>query len=471
MTSPRSYSLLELCQSLRACIAQGFDGKYWIHAETLDVRTNASSGHCYLELVQKGEGGELVARMRAMMWRGVAGEVCSRFREQTGMDFVSGLEVMLLVSVGFHEQFGLSVVIHNIDPAYTLGDLARRKREIVAQLKREGLIGLNGQIALPRPIQRLAIISSASAAGYGDFVSHLGDTPEKFVFYTRLFPAGMQGEQAEVSILSALEQIEADRAKYDAVVLIRGGGAVAELSCFDSYALAKAIALFPLPVFCGIGHDRDLSIVDMVSAISLKTPTAVADYLLGLMRRELETVEELRLRLRMAIRELLAGYAERQDRLAHELQQPVHRRMRWQSDELYRLCHGLSIAANRYLQNSSAALAEIGNKLPLLLRERKLRLAQEMEALARRLAPAARQVHAQADLLLRLQEQAVRLSEPGCILRRGFTYVTIGDRFCTSAVGLQAGQLVELHFSDGSRQATVEGNTPPDRSRKNSTRI
>ncbi|GAD05641.1 hypothetical protein HQ45_06040 [Porphyromonas crevioricanis] len=457
MTIARSYSLVELCRSLRACIAHGFDGKYWIHAETLDVRTNESSGHCYLELVQKGEDDDrLIARMRASMWRNVAVEVCSRFKQQTGMDFASGMEVMLLVSVSFHEQFGLSLVIHNIDPAYTLGDLARRRREIVDRLKHEGLLERNRELPLPRPVRSLAIISSASAAGYGDFVHHLSDTTEGFVFYTHLYPAVMQGEQAERSILVALERIVADCRLYDAVVVIRGGGAVAELSCFDSYAIARAVALFPLPVICGIGHDRDCSVLDIVASVSLKTPTAVADYLISSMRKEADMIERLAMNLRMGAQQLLLGYADRQERLAIGLSQPLNRLMRCYADRLGSLEKSLAVEGHRFLQVEQRRLSGISDKLPLLRREQTNRLLQQLTLCCRRIAPAARQCLALRDRELSLHEQAIRLSEPKRILERGFVFVTGGNGlFHTRSSSLEAGERVCLHFADGQKIAHI----------------
>ena len=278
-------SLLELNSLVRRSITSCLPDEYWVQAELSDVRVNYS-GHCYLEFVQKdATGNALLAKARGIIWANVFTRLRSYFERETGQAFVSGLKVLVKVTVDFHELYGYSLTVVNIDPTYTLGDMVRRRKEILRQLDEEGILTLNKELELPVLTQRIAVISSATAAGYGDFCNQLLHNSFGFVFYPRLFQAIMQGEQVEQSIIQALDCINATRDNWDVVVIIRGGGATSDLSGFDTYDLAANCAQFPLPIITGIGHERDDTVLDMISHTRVKTPTAAAEFLINHVRQ------------------------------------------------------------------------------------------------------------------------------------------------------------------------------------------
>ena len=271
------YSLNNLVHN---AIADALPMRYWVTGELSEVR-ETTVGHCYIELVQRDEETqELVAKARGTVWARIYSLLRPYFLEQTGQPFAAGLKVLLQVSVGFHELYGYTLDVCDIEPAYTIGDIARHRQQIIKRLTDEGVIGLNKELDFPQLPQRIAVISSATAAGYGDFCDQLQNNRYGFVFYPRLFPAPMQGNGAEEGIIAALDTIAQEIDNWDVVVIIRGGGATSDLGCFDTYDLANNCAQFPLPIITGIGHLRDESVLDIVAHTSAKTPTAVAELLI-----------------------------------------------------------------------------------------------------------------------------------------------------------------------------------------------
>lgn len=293
MTAASPITLLELNSRLSAAIAAAPGLRdVWVCAETSDVRV--AGGHCYLELIQKDpDTGAQLARARATIWRSAYGRLAAGFRAVTGCDFASGIKVLVRVAVSYHPVYGLSLNIDAIDPEYTLGDLLRRRREMIARLTAEGIIDCNRSLGWPARPWRVAVISAAGAAGYGDFVHQLIDNPRRLRFSVELFAAVMQGDGAPASIVAALEAVAARQEQFDCVVLIRGGGATGDLACFDDYTLAANIALFPLPVIIGIGHERDVTLLDYVANLRVKTPTAAAEWLCGRVGAALDHVAAL----------------------------------------------------------------------------------------------------------------------------------------------------------------------------------
>ena len=278
-----AYSLLELNNMVRQSIERTMNTEYWVEAELSECRENR--GHCFMELIQKEEHSNTpIARASAKCWQSTWGMIGPYFERTTGQPLHAGLKVRLQVYPQFHEAYGFSWIITDIDPTFTLGDMARRRQEIIRQLKEEGVFDLQKELTLPLFSLNIAVISSQSAAGYGDFVNQLSDSP--YDFHTQLFPAIMQGEQVEESIVNALNAIynvcaDQQTSAFDCVVIIRGGGATADLSGFDALKLAENVAQFPIPIITGIGHDRDESILDMVSHTRVKTPTAAAQLLIS----------------------------------------------------------------------------------------------------------------------------------------------------------------------------------------------
>ncbi len=284
-------SLSELNRLIRNCIEENFSTSYWIVAEISEMRVN-QKGHCYLELVEK-EGDEMLAKMRATIWSYTYRNLSGWFESLTGDTLRPGIKILANVLVGFHEVFGLSLNIRDIDPQYTIGERARRRQEILEKLKKDGIAEMNKELPLPLVPQRIAVIGSPTSAGYQDFIQHLGNNSFGYRFRVELFQAMMQGKEAEHSIIQAMLDVNNKLTEFDLLVIIRGGGATLDLDCFDSYELASHVAQFPLPVVTGIGHERDETIADLVANTKLKTPTAVAEFIITGCRQFDENIEEL----------------------------------------------------------------------------------------------------------------------------------------------------------------------------------
>lgn len=299
-------SLLELNRRIGAAlsIAPGLDN-VWVTAETSDVRS--TGGHCYMELIQKDGSGAPVARCRAVIWASAFSRLSAKFAEAMGTRLRSDMKIMARVCVSFHAVYGFSLVINDINPEYTVGDLARRRMEIVARLQAEGVYDLNRELPMPRVPSRVAIVSARGAAGYGDFVRQLHNNSMRLRFTTTLFEAVLQGERTAPSVIAALDKIMARVDDFDCVVIIRGGGAVADLASFDDYDLASNVAQFPLPVVVGIGHDRDVTVLDYVAHTRVKTPTAAAELLVSIAGEAYQTVLETGSAILAAVRASVAG--------------------------------------------------------------------------------------------------------------------------------------------------------------------
>ena len=302
----KSYALSQLNKMVRDAIDMQLPDEYWVEAELSECREH--NGHCYLELIEKDEHTNTpVARASAKCWRQTWLMVKPYFERTTGEPLRTGMKVLLKVYAQFHEAFGFSWIVTDIDPNYTLGDMARKRLEIIRQLKEEGVFDLQRELRIPLFAKRIAVISAENAAGYGDFCRQLEDNEYGFRFEVTLFPAIMQGEQVEQSIIAALERIYALNTSFDVVVIIRGGGATADLSGFDTLALAENVAQFPLPVITGIGHERDESIIDMVAHTRVKTPTAAAALLIDHLRQVLERINSAQQRITTAIFQRIAN--------------------------------------------------------------------------------------------------------------------------------------------------------------------
>ena len=358
----QAISLYELNGLVKRSIRSCLPDTYWVQAELSDVRTNYS-GHCYLEFVQKDAGGNnLIAKARGTVWSNIFKMLKPYFEQETGQSFTSGIKVLVEVSVEFHELYGYSLTVLDIDPTYTVGDMERKRREILRQLEEEGVIDLNKELEMPMLPQRVAVISSATAAGYGDFCNQLANNPRGYGFRTELFPAIMQGERVEESVIAALDVIYERMEEFDVVVIIRGGGATSDLSGFDTYALAANVAQFPLPIITGIGHERDDTILDMVAHTRVKTPTAAAEYLIACMDRVAERLDDLSFRLQQGVRNRLLWEHRRMESLKQRIPSAVYKRI---ADAKYGL-----LAAQRDLQMASRQFLSIRKHRLELLQQR-----------------------------------------------------------------------------------------------------
>ena len=352
-------SLHELNALVRRVLDESLPESCWIRAELSDVRHNAN-GHCYLEFVQKDErNGQLIAKARGMIWNQTFALLKPYFEESTGQTFGNGLKVLVEVSVQFHELYGFSLTVHNIDPTYTVGDMARRRLEIIRQLEEEGVLTLNKELEMPMLPQRIAVISSSTAAGYEDFCHQLQNNAYDFAFQTVLFPAYMQGAQVEESILNALHLIYDRMEEFDVVVIIRGGGATSELSCFDSYLLAAACAQFDLPIIVGIGHERDETVLDAVANVRAKTPTAAAEYLIGRAYDAAARLSLLSSRIHQGVSERITNEFSRLERFRHRLPSVVIRRLAAEKTRVV-------MTAGELQRSSKALLLRQNHRLELL---------------------------------------------------------------------------------------------------------
>jgi len=316
------YSLSELCSVIGDTVEAGVPELYWGRAEiaSLSVR-----GHCYMELVEKAENGILAAKVRATCWSSMYHILSAYFEQETGQALHTGMQVLVQVSVEWHAVYGLSLNVQNIDPTYTLGDLAKQRQQTLRRLQEDGVMELQQSLEIPTLPRRIAVVSAAEAAGYGDFCDQLAHNQTGFRFLPTLFPATMQGENAAASIIRALQAIAIEAEQWDVVVIIRGGGATTDLSCFDEYMLASHCAQFPLPIVAGIGHTRDVSVVDMVVHTSVKTPTAAAQYLIGLVEAQATRLETLNNRLLGATQRVLQTEKDRLRRYEQSLRLTAQR--------------------------------------------------------------------------------------------------------------------------------------------------
>lgn len=320
-------SLSELLERVKGVLDSGFPDQYWVIAEIMELHENR---HCYLELIEKNEENDsLLARIRATIWASRYSMLSPFFESAAGIPLKSGIKILCKASVEFHPQYGLSLNITDIDPSYTLGDLARKKQEVIQRLRKEGVFDMNRELVFPAVPQRIAVISSQTAAGFGDFLKTLEQNRYGFIFYTSLFHAVMQGDEAPGSIGTALEQIYERESDFDCVVLIRGGGSKADLECFNQYDLAYLMTQFPLPILTGIGHERDESVADLVAHQALKTPTAVAeflvDHLLAFEFRLSVLLDRLSDSVRSRVREDLSRLEVYRGALVHQSRGILHR--------------------------------------------------------------------------------------------------------------------------------------------------
>lgn len=335
-----SLSLSELCALLDEQLQQAFPATYWVRAEIAQL---TDRGHCYLELIEKSDKGIFAAKMRATCWSGTWQLISAYFRQETGKLPEAGMQVLVEVSVTFHPVYGLSLNILNIDPSFTLGDLARQRQLTLQQLEKDGVLDMNKSLPLPTLIRRIAVISAADAAGYGDFCHQLTGNPYGLQFTTRLFPAVMQGDGAVRSIIAALNAISENADDFDCVAIIRGGGSTTDLTCFDTYELASHCAQFPLPIFSGIGHTRDISIVDMVVHSSLKTPTAVAEALISHNAQQLVRIDELRQRLSRIATQMVAVRRQQIEQLRLTLQYTVSSTLQQERSKLQMFAQAIAL--------------------------------------------------------------------------------------------------------------------------------
>lgn len=351
-------TLRQLNLMVRDAIEMQMPDEYWVEAELAECRERG--GHCYLELIEKEDTTNTpIAKASAKCWRQTWQMIQPYFQRTTGQALRTGMKVLLKVYAQFHEAYGFSWIVTDIDPTYTLGDMARKRQEIIRQLKEEGVFDLQRELCIPLFAKRIAVISAAEAAGYGDFCRQLEDNEYGFKFETTLFPAIMQGEQVESSVVAALNTIYQSIRDFDVVVIIRGGGATSDLSGFDTLALAENVAQFPIPVITGIGHDRDESILDMVANTRVKTPTAAAALLIDNLRQVLERINNAQQRITLAIHQRIANHKSRLTSLQTLIPALVERTLSNAKHRIELLENRLPAVTERIITNQKHKLSQI----------------------------------------------------------------------------------------------------------------
>lgn len=416
-TGGKVLSLYELNNYVSCLIEDGLPDAVWVTGELAEGRAG-SGGHFYGELVQKdARGMSIIARARITIWARNYGMLRYRFTHETGQELRAGLKVQFLVRVTFHEQYGYSLNVLDVDSDYTLGDMARRRQEILRQLREDGIIDDNRTLPLPTLLQRIAVISSDSAAGYGDFCDQLINNDYGLGFRLKLFPALMQGSRVEETVMEALSRIMQEADEWDAVVIIRGGGAVTDLSDFDSYPLAASVAQFPLPVFTGIGHDRDETVLDRVAHTALKTPTAVAAFILDHQVEQLSCLQDLQQTIIRSVQLRLEREKNRMERFASTLPL-LFSRVRERQD--YRL---------------QSLFERIKSSIPMRLERERHRL----------------------DML----EQRTRSLDPAILLKRGYSMTMVNGRLVRDVSQLNVGDVITTRLENGIVSSTVISSSAP----------
>ncbi len=452
----RYLTLLEFCTQMRYVVDHaGLEG--WVCAEVAQMSVNYK-GHCYLELIQKAENSDApVAKLRATIWASTAAAILPPFEQATGSRLTDGMKVLVYVSMSYSEIYGLSANIRAIDPNFTMGELEARRKAIIAQLEKDGVIDMNKQLRLPTVLKRIAVISAKTAAGYGDFCNQLASNQYGISISTTLFAAVVQGVEAEKSIISALDAVAVRASEFDAVAIIRGGGSKMDLACFDSYDVALNIAQFPLPVITGIGHERDRSIADFVAHTSVKTPTAVAEFIIQHDADFLALLDGYSRRLQLASSATLASAKARIEQLRLTLSGGVTRRM----DE------GRHVLANLELRAQNAVFSQLATQknrveglenrvvwqMTSLVRNENTRL----DTLRSRLTSAAMMKISTETMRLENLKISLEAKDPRKILAKGFTLTTHADGTqIKEAASVKTGETIVTHFADGSVKSRVE---------------
>ncbi|MBO7653024.1 MAG: exodeoxyribonuclease VII large subunit [Bacteroidales bacterium] len=451
----KTYTLSELQHEIKESISEQFPFAVWIVAE-INTLTRHKSGHCYMELVQKSKtSNSIIAQARATVWANKFSFISAYFESETDSELTAGMNVMLQVTITYHEVYGLSLNVIGINPTYTIGDMERAKKEIIARLINEGVFDMNKTQSFPAVVQNIAVISSSTAAGYGDFVNHLETNTYGYHINITLFEAAMQGEQTETSVLDALNRIGEEYENYDAVAIIRGGGSKNDLSWFDNYNIAYMVTQFPLPVISGIGHERDESIVDMVAHTRMKTPTAVANFIIDYNAQFEEQIDSTSSEIFdiakeflmssemylnnmtmsiMKIRTLLSKHTERCHRIMSEIRTELNVRMKEEEMKLNIIGNKLETSPKRLISEQESHLNGIKE---LISRTTKHRIEKANEKLS-------------------FLEHRLTLNDPRTILKRGYSITRINGKVVTNDLETNDGDIMETLLYDGKVTSVVK---------------
>lgn len=425
-----SISLLEFNERIKRLVSHPSVTNCWVVAETTDVNLK---NHCYLELLQKDEQGKTVARIKAVIWSFRFQMVNARFKSVTGQDFGKNMKVMVKVTANYHPQFGLSVVIDDINPEFTLGDMERQRQEILYRLTKEGVINQNKSVPVPPVLQRIAVISAEGAAGYGDFIKQLFGNPYGLQFYPCLFKATMQGVNTVPSVMEALAKVERHQNLFDCVVIIRGGGGTAELNSFDNYDLARRVATFPLPVIVGIGHERDVTVLDYVAGIRVKTPTAAAERIILQAANALAHIGELSNQVVNIARDYISRAKEQLSYYAGNVPILAQRIIETNAIRLQNYIQNIPLHVQRRIENENAMLTRHNDAIKNAVSQLTMKEAMRLEALA----------------------DKIELLSPRKVMERGYTLTMCDGKIVTDASQIEPGHTITTHFRDGKVVSTA----------------
>ncbi|MDR3326808.1 MAG: exodeoxyribonuclease VII large subunit [Prevotellaceae bacterium] len=406
-----SISLFELNTAIKSLFKEVFYEGVWVRAEIGEVHQN-SSGHCYMELIERDVSSAIIAKQRATIWANSYRALKPYFEQETNSIMMSGMQILVYCSLEMHENYGLSLNITDIDPTYTIGQIASQKAKIIRQLEQEGIINMNKQLPFPSLPQSIAVISSNTAAGYEDFINQLQNNEGNYKFYPILFEATMQGNRTEDSVIDALDRVFEATERFDLVVIIRGGGSTSDLSAFDNYNIAAHVAQFPLPVLCGMGHLRDNSVLDIVSNTSVKTPTAAAELLISKFARQESIISDMEKRIISHARQIVTSKREKINRFSYI----IPYRVREKQSNLHKKNEFLLYSLRKNVKNL------INKKL--------------------------------SDLDFRLK--TVDLLSPQTIMKRGYSIVRKNGKTVKSKTELNSGDSLQIHLHDGEMQVSVD---------------
>ncbi len=421
-----SLTLLELNKRIASLIVNPATQNVWVTAELSDV--SVRGGHCYMELLQKDSStGTTLAKARAAIWANNFRVIRSDFFATTGQDFVSGLKVMVRLSVSMHPVYGMSMVINAVNPDYTMGDIVRRRKEMLDRLETEGIADINKSLCWPEPPLRIAVVSSPEAAGYGDFMNQIASNNLRLKFEIKLFSAIMQGDRTASSVISALDAIESEVDRWDGVVIIRGGGATSDLLGFENYDLAAKVAKFQLPVLVGIGHERDVTILDYVACTRVKTPTAAAEWLILQGKNALDRLNSIGNEICLTALQYLTGCKEQLSQIEGKLPTLPFSAVQRAGAKLDRYSSALHQLAFKRIQPQIGRLDILQSNMALAIRN----------AIDRRRA----RLDSYSQLLDALSPQAT--------LKRGYSITRFEGRAVTSIGEVPSGGVIETTLADG----------------------
>lgn len=443
------FTLKELLSSLQRCIDNSFSNSYWIKAEISDFKVSAINGHCYMELIEKGVGGNIIAKVRANIWNYSYERINNNFIQSGLSPLSSGVSVLCLVKVTYHIQYGLSLTIDDVDTQYSLGEIAKLRQETISRLKKNGLYNLNKTLSLPRPIKRIALISSKNAAGKEDFMTHIRESIAGRHLQIALFTAQMQGEEVTSSVINAFELILKHIKLFDCVVIIRGGGAISELRAFDDYALCEYISKFPIPVISGIGHEKDVSVLDLIANTSLKTPTAVAEFLINNIMCELESIDMIIKALTVKTNQITLNTSVRLAKKTNILSDTLKSKLYIQKNNIDGIKARLSIKCKTFISNGMQSLEKKHNSILLysksIISSKTNRLQYIYPSIRTRISNIMNINRQKLDSI----KHIIELSDPKNIIKKGYSLVYKNGKVVTSVSETRKNSKLTIYFKDG----------------------